>query len=172
MNIDSKKQLAHGVLPCDFEWVKDDSFLIDHSGFNEWAEGRKSFRMEYFYREVRRKYQLLLQSDGTPEGDRWNFDAENREGWRGKAVVPEPPVLEPDTITEEVVDLVQSTFSDNPGRLEHFQFATDSAGGREAIWMVSRVLSTVIRALSGRIGRGVAVVVPRPHLHVLEYRST
>ena len=118
-------------LPCDFEWVKDDGFMVDHAAFNEWADGRKTFRMEYFYREVRRKYQLLLQSDGTPEGDRWNFDAENREGWRGKAEVPEPPLLDPDTITEEVIDLVQSKFPGNPGRLEHFQFATTRQGAEK-----------------------------------------
>lgn len=37
------------------------------------------WRMEFFYREMRRKTGLLMTGD-KPEGGRWNFDAENRSG--------------------------------------------------------------------------------------------
>ncbi len=35
--------------------------------------GRKPLRMEYFYREMRKRHDVLMQGD-TPEGGRWNFD--------------------------------------------------------------------------------------------------
>ncbi len=56
---------------------EDDRFLCRHDRFAAWAEGRKSLRMEYFYREMRRETGLLMR-DGGPEGGQWNFDAENR----------------------------------------------------------------------------------------------
>ena len=45
----------------------DDRFLCTHDEFANWADGRKQLRMEYFYREMRRKYNILMNGD-KPEG--------------------------------------------------------------------------------------------------------
>lgn len=50
--------------------------------------GRKHWLMEYFYRQMRVKHQVLMESNGTPAGGHWNFDHENRQVWRGHP--PEP----------------------------------------------------------------------------------
>jgi deoxyribodipyrimidine photolyase-related protein len=50
--------------------------------------GKKQWRMEIFYRQMRRKHGVLLEPDGSPIGGSWNFDAENRKPWRGQP--PEP----------------------------------------------------------------------------------
>ena len=39
---------------------------------------KKSLRMEYFYREIRRENGVMMRGD-EPEGGQWNYDAENRE---------------------------------------------------------------------------------------------
>lgn len=41
--------------------------------------GHKQWRMEWFYREMRRRHGILLKADGAPAGGQWNFDAANRE---------------------------------------------------------------------------------------------
>ncbi|MFX8063377.1 cryptochrome/photolyase family protein, partial [Acinetobacter baumannii] len=41
----------------------DDRFLCPHAEFDAWAKDRKSLRMEYFYREMRRKTGLLMDGD-------------------------------------------------------------------------------------------------------------
>jgi deoxyribodipyrimidine photolyase-related protein len=56
----------------------DTRFIATHREFEDWAEGRKSFRMEYFYRDMRRKTGLLMDGD-KPAGSEWNFDKENRK---------------------------------------------------------------------------------------------
>jgi deoxyribodipyrimidine photolyase-related protein len=72
--------------------ILDDSrFLCSRDDFTAWAKGRKQLRMEYFYREMRRRYGLLLDDDGQPEGGQWNYDADNRSGWRDSEAVPERP---------------------------------------------------------------------------------
>ena len=43
-----------------------------------WARGRGAFRMEFFYRDMRRRYGVLMD-DGAPAGGQWNYDPENRK---------------------------------------------------------------------------------------------
>ena len=52
---------------------------------------KKVPRMEFFYRDLRRRHQILLEPDGEPRGGRWNFDAENREKWPGDPRAPAWP---------------------------------------------------------------------------------
>jgi len=42
---------------------EDTRFFVSHARFAAWAEGRKSLRMEFFYRELRRETGLLM--DGS-----------------------------------------------------------------------------------------------------------
>ncbi len=56
----------------------DDRFVATRDEFAVWAKGRKTYRMEFFYREMRRKTGLLMEGD-APVGGQWNFDAENRK---------------------------------------------------------------------------------------------
>ncbi len=120
-------------LPVACEIIEDDRFLVGHDAFAAWADGRKSLRMEYFYREVRRDYALLLASGGEPAGGRWNFDAENRSGWRGKATLPERVTPTRSAITREVLQLVEDAFPDHPGDLARFSYATTRAAAREEL---------------------------------------
>ncbi|HIL28235.1 MAG TPA: cryptochrome/photolyase family protein, partial [Micavibrio sp.] len=52
---------------------RDDRFLCSIDEFKDWAEGRKTFRMEFFYREMRKKYNILMEGD-KPVGGEWNYD--------------------------------------------------------------------------------------------------
>ena len=102
--------------------LEDDRFLCPHEEFRDWAEGRKALRMEYFYREMRRKTGLLME-DGKPAGGKWNYDAENRKPAKASLFMPQPRRVKPDQITEEVLALVASRFAGNFGDLEPFWFA-------------------------------------------------
>jgi deoxyribodipyrimidine photolyase-related protein len=48
------------------QWHADSRFLCSRDEFATWASGKKQLRMEFFYREMRRKSGLLLNGDGTP----------------------------------------------------------------------------------------------------------
>jgi deoxyribodipyrimidine photolyase-related protein len=105
------------------EILEDDRFLASHTQFADWSKGRKSLRMEYFYRNMRRRTGLLMDDVGDPLGDRWNFDADNRRGLPTDVDPPEPARFEPDAITRDVIALVRTRFADNFGDLEPFWFA-------------------------------------------------
>ena len=46
-----------------FDMVEDTRFIASHKTFQTWADGRKQLRMEYFYRDMRRKTGLLMDGD-------------------------------------------------------------------------------------------------------------
>ncbi len=100
---------------------EDRHFYASVRDFAAHARGRKSLRMEYFYREMRQRHGVLMQGD-EPEGGQWNFDADNREAFpaAGPGALPPRAVFEPDAITREVIALVGQRFAAHPGRLDTF----------------------------------------------------
>ena len=101
----------------------DQRFIATHQDFADWTEGKKQLRMEFFYREMRRKTGLLMSDDGKPEGDKWNYDSANRKPAKGDLSIPEPIRFRPDEMTQAVLELVADKYSDHPGSLDHFHFA-------------------------------------------------
>lgn len=104
------------------EILPDDRFIATHKEFEDWAAGRKQLRMEYFYRDMRRKTDLLMDGD-DPEGGKWNYDSENRKPAKNDMFMPKPVQFEPDEITKDVLELVGNKFSNHFGDLEPFWFA-------------------------------------------------
>ena len=66
------------TLPVPLTIREDDRFIASLDEFSAWAQGRKQLRMEYFYRDMRKKTGFLMEGD-DPFGGAWNFDAENRK---------------------------------------------------------------------------------------------
>jgi deoxyribodipyrimidine photolyase-related protein len=112
---------AQCKLPLDIRG--DRHFLCSRDEFASWAGNSKSLRMEFFYRQMRRKHGVLMDGD-QPVGGQWNFDSENRRsfGKAGPGFLPQPPVFEPDKITSDVLLMVNREFADHPGSLEHFNW--------------------------------------------------
>lgn len=112
------------ALPLRVTMLTDDRFLCPPADFLAWAKGRKQLRMEWFYREMRRRTGLLMV-DGAPAGGRWNYDTENRKPAQADLLRPRPPRFAPDVETEAVLSLVGERFGRNFGRLRPFGWPTD-----------------------------------------------
>ena len=100
----------------------DRHFFVSVRDFAAHAKGRKSLRMEYFYREQRKRHRVLMNAADEPVGGQWNFDSENRESFaaEGPGFVPPRARFEPDELTRKVIALVNARFAEHPGRLEDF----------------------------------------------------
>ncbi len=116
---------------ADTTILPDDRFLATHTEFADWAEGRKALRMEYFYRDMRRKTGLLMNGD-QPEGGKWNFDHDNRKAAERDLLMPQPMRFVPDAITQDVLALVAARFDDHFGDLEPFWFGATREQAEEA----------------------------------------
>lgn len=108
------------------EILPDDRFLCTHAEFESWAKDRKQLRMEFFYRDMRRKSGLLMNGD-APEGGQWNFDAENRKPAKRDLAMPKPLHFAPNAVTQEVIDMVEGRFVGNMGETAKFGFAVTRA---------------------------------------------
>ena len=123
----------HKTLSIPVEIRPDTRFVCNIDEFAHWAEGRKQLRMEFFYREMRKKTGLLMTSEGQPEGGQWNFDTDNRKKWAGKPPAPAPFREEPDAITTEVIELVNEYFSEHFGTTENFHYAVTAEQAQGAL---------------------------------------
>jgi deoxyribodipyrimidine photolyase-related protein len=120
--------------------LEDERFLASHEDFELWARGKKQLRMEFFYRQMRQRYQLLMD-DGQPAGGKWNYDADNRSGWRNQRDIPQRPDVPIDDITSAVIAEVNQRFPSNPGNLNEFRLAvTRSDAERQFDWFVTYAL--------------------------------
>lgn len=99
----------------------DRHFYCSLDTFDEWADGRNSLLLEGFYREMRRRFDVLMDGD-EPVGDAWNFDKQNREtfGKAGPGETPHVRSFRPDAITHEVIEMVEARFADHPGSCHGF----------------------------------------------------
>ncbi|KZL18003.1 Deoxyribodipyrimidine photo-lyase-related protein [Pseudovibrio axinellae] len=114
------------------ELREDDRFLCSTEGFQKWASGRKSLRLEYFYREMRRNHDILMDGD-KPLGGKWNYDHDNRQSAPKRLDVPAPFSVEPDRVTEEVLALVTDQFSEHFGDLKPFSLAVTREDALKAL---------------------------------------
>ncbi len=92
-----KEGLVAEILPTP-------TFALARAEFDDWAGRRETFRMEQFYRDQRRRFDVLMDGD-EPAGGRWNFDADNQEPPpRGARRLDVPPPWQPeeDDIDAEV----------------------------------------------------------------------
>ncbi|MFN4275757.1 MAG: cryptochrome/photolyase family protein [Ferrovibrio sp.] len=120
------------LFDCPVEIRDDTRFFASRARFVRWAAGRKSFRMEYFYREMRRESGLLMQGD-APVGGQWNFDAQNRRRLPRGHIVPSRRRFSPDAITAEVLALVERRFAGHFGSLADFNWPVTRDQAQQAL---------------------------------------
>lgn len=120
------------TLPVPVHIREDDRFFCSHAEFAALGRARKTGRMEFFYREMRRRTGLLMRGD-APEGGQWNFDPENRRSLPRGLRVPSRRRFTPDALTREVIDLVAARFGGHFGDLEPFGWAVTRADALRAL---------------------------------------
>ncbi len=107
--------------------IRDDThFMCSKADFKHYAADgknghKKELRMEFFYRKMRQKYDVLMRG-ADPVGGAWNYDAENRKafGKLGPQNVPTAPQVNIDALTQAVIDTVEQHFPDHLGSLANF----------------------------------------------------
>jgi len=75
--VQSSFRLQETLEELGAHFVENDFFLTPRALFEEWAARQKNYLMENFYREQRKRLNILMEN-GKPVGGAWNFDKENR----------------------------------------------------------------------------------------------
>jgi len=113
--------------------------LIPHEGWlttdNHFVSGvgqKPPWRMDSFYRHVRRHTGILMEGE-KPTGGKFSFDTENRLAWDGNPPAPSIPTFPVDAIKREVGELIAREFSHHPGNLDLSAVPSTKADA-EALW--------------------------------------
>lgn len=104
------------------EILEDDSFISSIEEFKEFAKDKKNLTMEFFYRKLRQKHNVLMEN-GVPIGGKYNYDAQNRKPPAKNLKAIKPYQVKLDQIVSEVIQLVQDKFKDHFGSID-FKYAT------------------------------------------------
>ena len=95
-----------------------------------WAAGPQQLRMEFFYREMRKRTGLLMDGDGSPMGGQWNFDADNRKPLPdGPDAAASRCASRPMRSRARCIALVGERFADHFGALDAFGWPVTRARG-------------------------------------------
>ncbi len=119
-------------MPLPVTQLADDRFVCPEAEFAAWAAGRKELRLEWFYRDMRRKTGLLMDGD-APAGGKWNFDHDNRKAAKADLFRPKAPHIPPDAVTAEVLALVADRFPGHFGSLQGFGWPVDRGGALKVL---------------------------------------
>ncbi len=111
------------------EWLPHDGWLTTAADFAKAGKPGGPWRNDAFYRAVRHRTGILME-DGKPVGGRYSHDGDNRQVWKGEPTPPTPPLFEPDEVTREVVELIESRFARHPGALDPTALPATAADAR------------------------------------------
>ncbi len=104
--------------------LPDHHFVSEPGEFSQWISRLKQPRMEYWYRYMRKKRNLLMDEEGQPLGGKWNFDHENRKTFSrcGPELSGMYPAFPADEITRGVIADIEQYLPDLPGNLDAFSW--------------------------------------------------
>lgn len=103
---------------CELTMHTNPQFLNSRDDLSTFFRSdKKTFFQTTFYKQQRKKHQVMVDGDGQPEGGQWTFDADNRKKYP-KAKTP-PAIHFPGQSEhwDEALSYVKSHFSENPGKL-------------------------------------------------------
>ncbi|MDO6491902.1 MULTISPECIES: cryptochrome/photolyase family protein [unclassified Cellulophaga] len=87
---------------------------------------KKKYHQTTFYKEQRKKLDILIDENGEPEGGKWTYDAENRKKYPAKKTPPSIQFPDVDKYYKEAKEYVNKNFEDNLGSLtEHSLYPTN-----------------------------------------------
>lgn len=129
---DSRRQIEQVAQSLrDRAIVQDNPFFLSKP--EEWAQKiRAGYRMEFFYREMRKRTNFLMQND-QPIGGSWNYDQQNRKKLPKKYCTKKPIAFTCDSITQECVNLVETRYAHHYGTVKGFDFAINRKQALEAL---------------------------------------
>ena len=95
-------------------------FYTNRQDLADFFKGKKQYLMENFYRDMRKKHDILMIAD-QPEGGKWNYDKSNRNKWKGDVDIPSYKWFKNDV--SEVVEDLQNAKIETIGRFDTKTFS-------------------------------------------------
>jgi len=103
--LDQQLKIFCKTLDIETSVFDTEHFLTSRTDLSIFFKGKKQFVMEYFYRHMRKKYDIMMVTDKDPEGGKWNFDQSNRKKWNGTPKIPDETTFKKDV--SDIIALIK-----------------------------------------------------------------
>ena len=117
--VDQELKLLSYELKLPVKEVDSEHFYTSRTEFAEFFAGKKQFLMESFYRYMRKKHDVLMIAC-QPEGEKWNFDSDNRKKIPANHTIIQPFLFHRDV--SEIVGMIQNQGVETIGEIQEKQF--------------------------------------------------
>jgi len=117
------KRITAGCLKNEIstEIYKSNLFLNSKLELTDFFKSdKKKYHQTNFYKEQRKKRNILMQPDGKPTGGKWTFDTENRKKYPAKKQPPAIRLPDTDAYYEEAKTYVEKHFKKHLGSLTEY----------------------------------------------------
>ena len=104
--------------------LKSPMFLMERQEFKNYLSNNKRPFMANFYKIVRIKLNLLMNKNGTPKGNKWSFDEENRKKLPNSIKIPKISKVKETKDTAILKKFINTNFKNHPGNTDNFWFPT------------------------------------------------
>ena len=118
--LDQQLQKFCKDLKISTEAVDTDHFLTTRDEMGQFFKGKKKWVMEFFYRYMRKKFDVLMVHD-QPEGGSWNYDKFNRNKWSGSPGIPVPYLPKTENI-EQIQNMIENLGIETLGSISKDDF--------------------------------------------------
>lgn len=106
-------------LPIPTSYADSEHFLTSREFLKDFFKGKKTYLMETFYREMRKKYSILM--DGKePITGQWNYDHDNRQALKDKKLLKKP-LVQPKNVSE-IADMIEKAGVKIIGKIDREKF--------------------------------------------------
>ena len=113
--------------------VDTEHFMTSRTALTEFFEGKKQLLMEFFYRNMRKQFDILVEG-GQPVGGQWNFDKNNRNKWKGTPSIPKPYIPKNEHLLE-IKEMIKTVGIKTLGNFneDHFLFPSSREEAMEQL---------------------------------------
>ena len=138
--LDQQLKAFSAKCSCAVEVADTEHYLTARNELATLFKGKKQYLMERFYRVMRERTGLLMRGD-QPEGDRWNFDQDNRNR-PPKDHVPPPPLLFDHELCDIKAMLQRAgVYTIGTVDAQHFPWPLDRAEGLQLLHYSANIYS-------------------------------
>ncbi len=106
-------------------------FTCSRAAFSEFASNKSRLLMGDFYKQQRRRLDVLIGADSQPLDGQWSFDSDNRKKLPRNVEPPEMVWATPGTHEKDVIELVRREFKHHPGDAREFGWPTTRSQAHE-----------------------------------------
>ena len=113
------------------EFHRSPMFMFSRDEFETMHRDKKRFRLADFYKVGRKKFNVLIDDNFEPVGNKWSFDDENRKKIPDSVIIPKLGRPTPSKYHNAIIDLIERYFTDHPGKLNNIWFPVTRQGARD-----------------------------------------